>query len=129
MPTRAAVSRSNSLPTIVRFIGTSDAPGSSCPHCGANGRRVHRFLVSDGRTLGAMSGCVKLFPVAPIAREDMRLRDKEARYALNGWRLGRDDQAARDAIRAFYDGHGSELAAMDAVQLARSASRARMGVR
>lgn len=54
-----------SLPRIVRFLEPVDAPGSQCPHCGAEGRYIERFVVEDGRTLGAMRGwrpCRRLRP-------------------------------------------------------------------
>ena len=67
-----------SLPRIVRFLGTDDSPGSCCPHCGAEGRYTLRFQVEDGRTMGAMRGCVQLFPVSRVATEELRLREKLA---------------------------------------------------
>lgn len=113
------------LPLIVRFLDTDDAPDSVCPHCGAAGRRVHRFVTSDGQTRGAMSGCVKLFPVSPVAREELRLREKEARYVAQGWKLNRLDARALASIDAFYSGAGDESSAMAAVHAAKQATAAR----
>lgn len=58
------------LPRVLSVIevvdyGPSDGAGSaSCPHCGASGRYVVRFLCADGLTHAAMRGCFKLFPKA-----------------------------------------------------------------
>ena len=52
-------------PRIVQIIGTNDAGedgNARCPHCGAEGRYTIWFKVEDGVTLGAMRGCIKLFP-------------------------------------------------------------------
>ena len=66
------------FPRIVRFFETKDSPGASCPHCGAEGRYILTFQVEDGRRMGAMRGCVKLFPVSRVATEELRLREKLA---------------------------------------------------
>ena len=118
--------RAAALPLIVRFLGADDAPDSVCPHCGATGRRIYRFVTSDGRTRGAMSGCVKLFPVSPVAREELRLREKEARYAAQGWGLNGLDARALASIDAFYSGVGDESSAMAAVRAAKQATAARV---
>ena len=113
------------LPRIVRFLETSDAPGSSCPHCGAEGRYILRFRVEDGRELGAMRGCVKLFPSSLIAHEDLRLRDKEIRLKKSYGpqaALNRADRAAMDAIEAFYAGAGSERTALSLTDSAKCAN-------
>jgi hypothetical protein len=117
-----------SLPRIVRFLGTSDAggPDAVCPHCGATGRYVHSFECEDGSTRGAMSGCIQLFPVHPIASAALRLSDRErdlrerfGRTAkLNSW-----DQQIREAIDAFYAGTMDERAAMYQIQCAEQAKR------
>ena len=119
-----------SLPRIVRFLGTSDGGPSDgkgsaeCPHCGASGRYVHRFQCEDGTTRGAMSGCIKLFPVHPIASADMALnereRDLQKRFgptaSLNTW-----DKRIRVAIDAFYAGEMNERTALDQIQWAQQA--------
>ena len=63
------------LPAIVAVLGVDDygpCEGSlgsaSCPHCGAQGRYVVRFMCEDGSRRGAMRGCIQLFPRSPIAR-------------------------------------------------------------
>lgn len=50
----------------VEDYGSSDGMmgSTSCPHCGARGRYVHYFLCDDGAIHAAMSGCIKLFPLA-----------------------------------------------------------------
>lgn len=97
------------LPRIVRFLGTDDCEGASCPHCGATGRYIHRFRVDDGRTLAAMSGCVKLFPVSRVAIEEQRLLKKLSDYKNRGWRsLNQRDTEALAAIYSFYEIGGDE---------------------
>lgn len=96
-----------SLPRIVRFHGISrSGPGEAeCPHCGAQGSVVHHFECEDGTRRGAMSGCVQLFPVSPLAREDMRLQKKADAHARGkGNALNRWDLAIRAALDAFYAG-------------------------
>lgn len=116
------------LPRIVRFLGTDDhGPGgnASCPHCGATGRYVVRFQVEDGRQLGAMRGCLKLFPVTELARQHEYLIAKKARYRKQGWDLSaRDAEALRwieDAIEGRADPHHAIVIA----QSARHAAAAR----
>jgi hypothetical protein len=123
----APLARGGPLPRIVRFLETHDGGpgGATCPHCGATGRYVHTFEVEGGRRLGAMSGCVKLFPVAPVAREEARLRKKGEDYRKRGWDLNRDDQAALDAVEAYYAGTVSEAHALSACARAKAAARDR----
>lgn len=113
------------FPRIVRFLSTDDAPGSQCPHCGAEGRFILRFQVEDGRTLGAMRGCVKLFPVAPIATAEAFLREKSARYATRGWSLNRIDSEALDACEAYYNVTGTAERALSLCTNAKRSNAAR----
>lgn len=114
------------LPRIVRFIRTDDCPDSSCPHCGATGRYIHVFQVEDGRTLAAMSGCVKLFPVSQVALEEARLKKKSADYVKRGWRgLNRQDTEALEAIEAFYRGERDERSVLTIVKGAKASNRAK----
>jgi hypothetical protein len=112
-----------SLPRIVRFVGTDDCPDSACPHCGCRGRFIHRFVVEDGRTLAAMSGCVKLFPSSRIAHEEARLRKKAADRAKKGWKLNRGDLEALEAIEQFYAGTIDERGALSRVDSAKRANQ------
>ena len=102
-----------SYPRIIAFTGThdggpcDDGPTAVCPHCGADGRYVHFFRCDDGREYGAMSGCLELFPVSPVARIQKRLMDKEralrARYGpdahLNSWQA-----KMAESIRVYQGG-------------------------
>ena len=121
------------FPRIIRFRGTDDAPGSNCPHCGAEGRWIINFTVEgpDGKPVNraAMRGCVKLFPVSRIALEELRLQDKAARYAKQGWSLNRGDAHALAQIEAFYAGTVDERQALAIVDTAKAANmfRARRG--
>ena len=113
------------LPKIVRFLGTDDSPDSSCPHCGSAGRYIHRFVVEDGRTLAAMSGCAKLFPASRIAIEEQRLRKKEADRAKKGWKLNRSDLDALAAIEQFFAGAIDERLALTRIDSAKRSNQAR----
>lgn len=115
-----------SLPRIVRFLETIE--GGSCPHCGADGRWIHRFVTDDGNQRGAMSGCVKLFPVSRVALEEQRLRKKEEslrkRFGESA-HLNRNDTRAMEAIEAFYRGEMQESSCLSVVKGAKMANSAR----
>jgi hypothetical protein len=116
----------SSFPRIVRFIGTNDAPGSTCPHCGAEGRYIIRFVVEDGRTLGAMRGCVNLFPVSRVAQEELRLRQKLERRQKNYGRaamLNRRDAEALGAIEDFFAGMRDERSTLSIIDGAKFANQ------
>lgn len=112
-----------SLPRITRFEGTDDCGpgGASCPHCGATGRWVIRFRVEDGRTLGAMRGCVKLFPVTELARQHGYFKEKEARYAAQRppWKLNARDAEALRLIEEAIEGRADARQAVSIAQTAR----------
>lgn len=119
MPTTA-------LPRIVKFLGVDDhGPdgGASCPHCGATGRYVIRFQVEDGRQLGAMRGCVKLFPVTELARQHEYFVAKRTRYAAQRppWRLSARDE---EALRWIEDAIEGRADPQHAIAIAQSARRA-----
>jgi hypothetical protein len=65
------------LPAVLAITEVIDAGpcdggygSAQCPHCGAEGRYVIKFLCEDGVQRGAMQGCFKLFPgsTSPVAR-------------------------------------------------------------
>lgn len=122
-----------SLPRIVKFLGTDDAgAGASCPHCGATGRYIIRFQVEDGRTLGAMRGCVKLFSVSELAQHQQYFQEKQRRYVTQHdppWKLNaRDAEALRwleDAIDGRADAEQAIAIAKDARTAGRIAARRR----
>jgi len=114
-----------SLPKIVRFLGTDDCLDSTCPHCGATGRYIHRFVVEDGRTLAAMSGCAKLFPTSRVAIEEQRLRKKAADRAKRGWKLNRSDLDALAAIEQFFAGAIDERFALSRIDSAKRSNQMR----
>lgn len=117
------MSERETLPRIVRFLGTDDCPDSSCPHCGATGRYIHHFVLEDGRHAAAMSGCVKLYPVSRVALEEQRLNKKAADRAKKGWRLNRRDLGALDAIERYYAGELDERSALAVVDAAKRANQ------
>jgi RecJ-like exonuclease len=112
-----------SFPTIVEFLGTHDSGPtdggrdcSTCPHCGSKGRYTHYFRCDDGNSYGAMSGCIKLFPISEIAQHQKRLMDKLREKQAKGWKLNRGEQAQADAIQAYYNGEISEDEALRTVR-------------
>lgn len=112
------------FPKIIRFRGVTEGM-TTCPHCGATGRYVWYFQVEDGRELGAMRGCVRLFPVSRIAHEHQRLTMKALKNEKLGWKLGSNDSAALDAIEQFYDGQLTEAQALAVVDGAKARNTAR----
>lgn len=114
-----------SLPRITRFLGVNDCEGSSYPHCGATGRYIIRFQVEDGRQLGAMRGCVKLFPVTELARQHEYFMTKQARYAKQGWRLSQRDTEAFQWIIDAIEGRADTRQAIAMAQAARTANARR----
>ena len=117
-----------SLPRIVRFLGTDDSPGAACPHCGAEGRYILRFVLEDGRHAGAMRGCVQLFPVSRVATEELRLRQKldslVKRFGQSAT-LNRRDTEALDACEAFFAGTRDERSTLSIIDGAKRANQAR----
>jgi len=112
-----AIVATTTLPRIVRYLGKrDDGDGAVCPHCGSGGRYIHSVLLENGTRIGAMAGCIQLFPMAPIAREEMRLRGKEADYAKRDWSLPSWDLRMLAAIERFYTGELTEWQALAIVQ-------------
>jgi hypothetical protein len=108
-----------SLPRIVQFLSTDrEGFGAECPHCGALGSIVHTFRTEDNQTRGAMSGCIKLFPIAPIAYQDLKLRKKRVDYEKKGWKLPSWDEEKQKAIEAFYANEITEDRAMVIIRCA-----------
>jgi hypothetical protein len=106
------------LPKIIQYLHVTDAGPSDdgrgstvCPHCGSPGRYVHHFVVEGGERAAAMSGCVKLFPVAKTAALQMKLSEKlrklQGQYGkdatLNSW-----DTRTQEALDKFFAGEISE---------------------
>lgn len=114
----AAAAQGQPLPRIVRFLETVE--GGACPHCGSGGRWIHRFVVEDGRTLGAMSGCVQLFPRSRVFDESMRLFKKQRSYRELGWSLPSWDLKILEAITAFSERRISEDDALREIKLQKS---------
>jgi hypothetical protein len=115
-----------SLPLIVRFLGTDDCgAGATCPHCGATGRYVIRFQVEDGRQLGAMHGCVKLFPVTELARQHEHFKTKEARYRAQSppWKLSARDAETMQMLEEAIEGRVEARQAVTIALAARAAAK------
>lgn len=119
------------LPKVVYVTGRDDAGeygAATCPHCGAEGRYVYRFICEDGTERGAMAGCFKQFPQHPFATKAAVLIAKQADYCEKGWMLPSWDEATLDAIHAFGTQAISETEARDRIRAAertRDAYRAR----
>jgi len=124
--------KADNLPRIIQFLGTSDGgpcddgPTAACPCCGADGRYVHWFKVETGETVGAMSGCIKRFPVSPIADAHKRLMDKEVelrqRFGKDA-KLNRHQQAQVEIIERFYAGTIGEDEALREISQQQTAMR------
>jgi hypothetical protein len=117
---------SPALPRIARFLETSNVHDGRCPHCGAPGHILYRFVVEDGRQLAAMRACVKTsFSVSRIAAEELRLRQKAESYRRKrGWTaLGRRDQDALLAIDRFYAGQLDERACLEVIEAAKESNQ------
>jgi len=113
-----------SLPTIIQFTGMhdggpcDDGPTAVCPHCGADGRYVYFFKCDDGTSRGAMSGCIKLFPVSPVAKIQERLVKKQhelrVKYGkdahLNSWQ-----SKMMDSIETFQAGGMDEATCLSQI--------------
>lgn len=104
-----------SLPKIVAILSTTDAGefgAATCPHCGADGRYVKTFKCDDGTTRGAMAGCIRLFPISPLAEEHSKIQDKVRKGTkLNGW-----DTKKLAAIEAVLAGSSTEAEAIEVVR-------------
>jgi hypothetical protein len=114
-------------PRIIAHLGVTDHGPSddgrgstTCPHCGADGRYVHHFLLENGTKGAAMSGCIKLFPMSELAIEQKRINEKESsRRKLNSW-----DEKALDAIEAVIAGSMDEDTAVRIVRQQKAACAA-----
>lgn len=105
---------SSKLPKIIYFLDTLDSGAfgeATCPHCGALGRYVYRFVCEDGETRGAMAGCVKLYPMHRFAKLGMQIMDRQREYATKGWLLASWDCEILDAIHDYAIGKIPEAAA------------------
>ncbi len=104
------MSHDPSLPRITRYLGMSDGGpcdpdfSAECPHCGAGGRYVHHFECEDGTTRGAMSGCVELFEMTPVAKLHKRLTEKARDAARDKRTLNKLEQRVMFALDEFYAG-------------------------
>lgn len=100
------------LPRIIAITGRTDAGeygATTCPHCGAQGRYITSFVCEDGKTRGAMSGCIKLFPISPLAKIHADLLVKSAANVRKGWKpFSGFDQPKMDAIQAVMAGTMTE---------------------
>lgn len=95
------------LPHVVEIISLEDAGeggAASCPHCGAIGRYIYRFIASDGQEYGAMKGCFKHFPKSRYFERMSEILKKEKDAAKRGRHIASWDTDVLDAIRAYADG-------------------------
>lgn len=113
------MSTTTALPRIIAIIGRTDAGeygATACPHCGALGRYVTTFACADGTTRGAMSGCIKLFPISKLAEEHKRIIERKAERDRKGQTLASWDTAKLAAIDAVMAGTMSEDQALTVVR-------------
>lgn len=78
--------------------------------------------------MGAMRGCVQLFPCSRVAHEELRLRQKleslQKRFGMAAT-LNRRDTEAMDAIDEFYAGTRDERSTLCVIDGAKRANQAR----
>ncbi len=110
------------LPKILFYEFRTDAGeygGDSCSHCGADGRYQMHFVAKeeDGTIVhrAAMAGCIKLFPVSPLAKRQEKLMLKADEYAKKGWSLNRADTDSLAAIDEVLHGELSEDEAIERI--------------
>lgn len=107
------------LPKIVEFLGVKDSGeygNANCPHCGALGRYVYSFRCDDGKVHGAMAGCIRLFPVSPLAEEHRAIMERRREREETGRTLASWDVAKLEALEAFYAGTGTEADVLGIIQ-------------
>lgn len=96
----------STLPKILAVLdredhgSCEDGASAICPHCGAEGRYIFRFVCADGKIHGAMSGCIQLFPKHRLTDKVMAVFEKRDRYEKAKWVLPSWDQAV---VGACYD--------------------------
>ena len=89
----------STFPKVVEVEGIEDAClDAHCPHCGAMGRYIVRFVTESGAHMGAMRGCFQLFPKSKYALRTQKLLDKErtSRFGLASW-----DKKVLEAVRSL----------------------------
>ncbi len=111
------------LPRVVQIIDLEDHGefgAASCPHCGAEGRYIYRFICegSPDEIRGAMKGCFAHFPKHPFVAKDQAIREKERECARTGRQLASWDIEIRDAITAYVNGTISETQATQRIRTA-----------
>jgi hypothetical protein len=55
-----------------------------------------------------MRGCLKLFPVTPVAREGLKLAETAQKYTYKGWALSRWILQSQETLELFYSGDISQ---------------------
>jgi len=100
----------STLPKILAILGCTDhgpcddGPTATCPHCGAGGRYVYRFLCDDGKIHGAMAGCIQLFPKHPLTDKVATVFEKLRDYEKKKWKCSSWDQEIVDACASLESG-------------------------
>ena len=99
---------------------------AQCPHCGAEGRYIYWGVTESGALIGAMAGCLQLYPHSPFVKVYQRIADKERDHARKGWKLASWDIAVKDAIERAAKGEITVEQAWTAVTEANEAKAAWM---
>lgn len=118
------------LPRLIAVNQVEDCgpDGCRCPHCDAKDRYITWASAADGQLVGAMAGCLQLFPQSPLLAEHKRATDRIRDYQRQGWRPAVHDLNILAAIEAVGRGEQLEWYAMDViydVRRARAAASAR----
>lgn len=92
------------LPTIVAVLKVVDHgpcddghASAHCPHCGSGGRYIHYAITEDGTRIGAMSGCIQLFP------QDRKYK-RWSDLVAEAYKREREAKEKRSKLAAWWDG-------------------------
>lgn len=97
----------STLPKIIAIVDCEDHgpcdpdPSAYCPHCGAGGRYILRFICEDGKVHGAMKGCIQLYPRHQFTSKVEAVFAKERQYRKNKWNLPSWDQNIINACHSL----------------------------
>jgi len=81
----------NKISEFIEVVDLGPMPnGGSCPHCGAEGRYIYKWIDDEGFTRGAMAGCFKILTrggwVNSFDQEYQKALAKQATgKKINGW--------------------------------------------
>lgn len=101
------ITPTSTLPKILAIVDCEDHgpcdpdPSAYCPHCGAGGRYILRFICEDGKVHGAMKGCIQLYPRHALTSKVESVFAKQRSYAKKHYELPSWDKAVIEACHAL----------------------------